>query len=221
MGGGDGPEDVAGGFENALNQEWKAKSRYAILLADAPCHGKQYHGDQYDDHPAGDPKGRKVEDQIQQFAKRGIYFSCVKMTSYTDMMHKILDAHYKAKSGGRGITFADLGHSTSNLNFFVTSSVSHSLTLSSGGSGSGKDLGLMNKLISLSSEGKISIIDSVVDKVSKGELSKKKKQSEEKKSEISKEYVEALSQLKIESINASSTFQIIEELDEEEALEII
>lgn len=100
------------------------------------------------------------------------------MTSYTDKMHKILDEHYKAKMG-LGITFADLGHSTSNLNFFVTSSVTHSLTLSQGSSeGSG---GLMNKLLSLSSEGKISIIDSVVDKASKGEL--KKKVSSKKKTE--------------------------------------
>ena len=62
---------------------------------------------------------------------------------------------------------ADLGHSTDNFNFFVTQSISQSLTLSQGsksGSGSGT---LMNKLISLSSEGKFSIIDSVVEKVSK------------------------------------------------------
>ncbi len=39
MGGGDGPEDVAGGFENGLKQDWQAKGKYAILLCDAPCHG--------------------------------------------------------------------------------------------------------------------------------------------------------------------------------------
>jgi hypothetical protein len=69
---------------------------------------------------------------------------------------------------------ADLGHSTDNFNFFVTQSISQSLTLSQGsksGSGSGT---LMNKLISLSSEGKFSIIDSVVEKVSKITEEKKK-----------------------------------------------
>lgn len=95
------------------------------------------------------------------------------MTSYTDKMHKILDENYKKKMP-QGITFADLGHSTSNFNFFVTSSITHSLTLSSGGGKASKTAeGLMNKLLRLSSEGKFSIIDSVVDKVSKGELTKK------------------------------------------------
>lgn len=59
-GGGDLPEDVAGAFENALKQKWEAKSKYAIFIADAPCHGKKYH-DCGDDHPQGDPKGRVVE----------------------------------------------------------------------------------------------------------------------------------------------------------------
>ena len=54
------PEDVAGAFENALKQKWEAKSKYAIFIADAPCHGKKYH-DCGDDHPQGDPKGRVVE----------------------------------------------------------------------------------------------------------------------------------------------------------------
>ena len=44
-GGGDGPEDVAGGFENALKQNWAAKNKYCVFLADAPAHGKQYHND--------------------------------------------------------------------------------------------------------------------------------------------------------------------------------
>jgi hypothetical protein len=60
-GGGDLPEDVAGGFENALKQDWQAKSRYAIFIADAPCHGNQYHDCGHDSHPQGDPKGRLIE----------------------------------------------------------------------------------------------------------------------------------------------------------------
>ena len=77
---------------------------------------------------------------------------------------------------------ANLGHSTDNFNFFVTQSISQSLTLSQGsksGSGSGT---LMNKLISLSSEGKFSIIDSVVEKVSKITEEKKKSSNDGKSS---------------------------------------
>ena len=65
-GGGDGPEDVAGGFDNALKQDWQANSKYAIFITDAPCHGTKYHdyGPDNDDYPKGDPKGRLIEKQI-------------------------------------------------------------------------------------------------------------------------------------------------------------
>jgi hypothetical protein len=36
-------------------------NKYAVLLADAPCHGKNYHADFHDSFPFGDPKGRLVE----------------------------------------------------------------------------------------------------------------------------------------------------------------
>lgn len=54
MGGGDTPEDIAGAFDHALKQEWQAKSRYCVLVADAPCHGKKYHNVD-DSYPDGDP----------------------------------------------------------------------------------------------------------------------------------------------------------------------
>ena len=40
-------EDVAGGFKLALEQQWEAKTRYAVLIGDAPCHGHRYHGSNY------------------------------------------------------------------------------------------------------------------------------------------------------------------------------
>jgi hypothetical protein len=61
-GGGDRSEDIAGAFELALKQKWKAKCRYAILITDAPCHGKKYHDGFGDDHPDGDKYGRSVEE---------------------------------------------------------------------------------------------------------------------------------------------------------------
>jgi hypothetical protein len=42
-GGGDEPEDITGALEIAVKMSWKAKARYAILIADAPCHGQKYH----------------------------------------------------------------------------------------------------------------------------------------------------------------------------------
>ena len=67
LNGGDYPEDVVGGLENGLIQNWMAKTRFAVLIGDAPCHGKQYHDEvglkvKYRDHyPNGDPRGRIIE----------------------------------------------------------------------------------------------------------------------------------------------------------------
>jgi hypothetical protein len=49
------------------------------------------------------------------------------MTSQTDKMFEILNANYKEKMG-QDITIADLGTSTEHLNFFLTKSISQTLT---------------------------------------------------------------------------------------------
>jgi hypothetical protein len=36
-------------------------NKYAVLLADAPCHGNNYHVGLPDSFPFGDPKGRLIE----------------------------------------------------------------------------------------------------------------------------------------------------------------
>ena len=126
---------------------------------------------------------------------------------------------------GSKIQFANLGHSTSNFNFFVTQSVSRSLTLSQGsGSASkqGGSGGLMNKLISLSSEGKFQIVDSVVSKISAGEFTKEVKHVEEKKSGNKSSMHTSEEYEKVFGSNKTSNFEIIsEEIDEDEVIEII
>jgi hypothetical protein len=59
-GGGDAPEDVVGGLEKALEQDWtkgKSTTKVAVMVADCPCHGKKYHNyhDYGDTYPNGDP----------------------------------------------------------------------------------------------------------------------------------------------------------------------
>ena len=39
----DFPEDVVGGLQKALEQQWESKTRYAVLIGDAPCHGTKYY----------------------------------------------------------------------------------------------------------------------------------------------------------------------------------
>jgi len=55
-GGGDTPEDVLGGLDQALTLSWESFCRCIIWFGDAPCHGKQYHSCD-DSYPDGDPKG--------------------------------------------------------------------------------------------------------------------------------------------------------------------
>ena len=47
-GGGDEPEDVVGALKQALQMNWISNAKYAILVCDAPCHGKIYHNISFD-----------------------------------------------------------------------------------------------------------------------------------------------------------------------------
>ena len=60
----DYPEDVAGGLQKALEQQWESKTRYAVIIGDAPAHGTKYHelGDTADNYPRGDPMGLVLEE---------------------------------------------------------------------------------------------------------------------------------------------------------------
>ena len=73
FGGGDEPEDVVGAFNIALGMNWVSDARYAVLVCDAPCHGKKYHNITYDKYINGDPKGLILEDLIKDFKKKKYY----------------------------------------------------------------------------------------------------------------------------------------------------
>lgn len=65
-GGGDGPEDVLGGLNVVKSFEWQSATRIVYLIADAPCHGTDYHdwGAGADSHPTGDPHGLSLYHHI-------------------------------------------------------------------------------------------------------------------------------------------------------------
>jgi len=144
----DFPEDVAGALNQALKQDWRQSSRYAVLVTDAPCHGKKYHG-LSDNYPSGDPTGLHIEKLVAQFAEKKIALSAIKITRYTDIMFDIFQKVYK-KVSGTPIIMADLGSGSNSYGSgksgqngqfrdFVASSASSTLTNGSlrsrGGSG--------------------------------------------------------------------------------------
>lgn len=53
-GGGDAPEDMAGAIWKANRLSWSYPARGLFLIADAPCHGLEYHS-YADDCPSGPP----------------------------------------------------------------------------------------------------------------------------------------------------------------------
>ena len=97
-GGGDIAEDIAGAFDMALKKDWQGISRFAILAADAPCHGVEFHGrandKNYDNYPEGDPEKRDIKKFVRKFAEKNISLFCAKFSDDTDMMFDIFRKEY-------------------------------------------------------------------------------------------------------------------------------
>ncbi|DBA81130.1 TPA: hypothetical protein ACH3X2_007100 [Trebouxia sp. C0005] len=91
-GGADGPEDIAGALQTALDllkdrvQGFRAQTRMIIHFADAPCHGSQYHS-MHDDYPGGDPHGLNPEKMLHELASKNVdyYFLEVQSRDTTKM----------------------------------------------------------------------------------------------------------------------------------------
>ena len=93
-GGGDIPEDIVGALKHALKMNWESEAKYAILVCDAPCHGKQYHTISYDRFPNGDPDGTTLESIMEQMRLKGITFYCLEIDSSTEKMFSIMEKVY-------------------------------------------------------------------------------------------------------------------------------
>ena len=95
-GGGDDPEDIVGAFEMTLNKTWKSNARFAMLVADAPCHGNICHEDYYDDdYPNGIPGQRNITDIVEELAENKISLFCIRITQDTEKMFKMFENIYK------------------------------------------------------------------------------------------------------------------------------
>ena len=93
--GGHNSEDMGGGLQSALNYDWKSNTRFAILIADAPCHGQQYHEiPNFDSLPKGDPK-YKIDQIVKQFAEKNINFMCLNITKMTVKLYNNFVDYYK------------------------------------------------------------------------------------------------------------------------------
>ena len=99
IGGGDDAEDVAGGLNAGLKMNWRSNARYAILIADAPGHGNQYHDNEVqDDYGDGDPNGLVLEELMEKYVDNNINLCLTKIDEYTDIMFDRMMQAYKARS---------------------------------------------------------------------------------------------------------------------------
>ena len=89
-------EDMPWGLTKTLNKNWKAKSKFAVLIADVPCHGVQYHGltDGFDTLPGGDKK-YDVIGLIKTFAEKNISLLCLNITERTIKLYQNFIEYYK------------------------------------------------------------------------------------------------------------------------------
>lgn len=110
FGGGDAAEDVAGGLADALAQNWVSQTRTLVLIADAPCHGKQYQPNAYasDDYPDGDPTGLSMTHLLRTCRTSGIDFTFVQLTSEMDRMQRELQQVYESTAGPENINKFEL-----------------------------------------------------------------------------------------------------------------
>ena len=96
-GGDDTAEDVAWALEKALEKKWKNKTRFAILVTDAPCHGKKYHDKNLiDNFPQGDPHGRNIEKLVQKLVEKEVSLLCIKLKDDTNIMYGIFKDIYNS-----------------------------------------------------------------------------------------------------------------------------
>ena len=91
-GGRDWPEDLLGCLDKALKFNFQSKTVVIYLIADAPCHGTQYHdavvGDDYPNQPAG-----SLENKMKKLAtmeNKNVFFTAIKINDGTDKMFNIM-----------------------------------------------------------------------------------------------------------------------------------
>ncbi|GMT16702.1 hypothetical protein PFISCL1PPCAC_7999, partial [Pristionchus fissidentatus] len=125
-GGGDFCEDVVGGMDAALKLPWSEAcgTQLIFYIADAPCHGREFHNVSGDDYPSGDPQGRTPKELFSRLREKGIQYYFGKIRSETDLMIQKFSALY-----GETITGIDV-KDVVNIKDSVITSVRNSIIAS-------------------------------------------------------------------------------------------
>lgn len=68
-----------------------------MIVADAPCHGREYHNSEStnDYYPDGDTKGRCLRKQTAELASMEVDLYAIKINNSTNTMFRVLNTSYK------------------------------------------------------------------------------------------------------------------------------
>ncbi|RLN95336.1 hypothetical protein BBJ28_00026489, partial [Nothophytophthora sp. Chile5] len=98
FGGGDGPEDIPGGLQKAIELDFQAEGKLIVLVADAPCHGSKFHDTR--DDPIYKREILASPDicaQMRLIARKGIDFTFIEVKPKdTAKMVAILESEYQS-----------------------------------------------------------------------------------------------------------------------------
>jgi len=121
-GGGDEPEDVVGGLNQALILNWPASGGTNVIfhVADAPPHGKQYHN-MSDNFPSGHGKDVSLHNLFMMAKRKSVQYYFGKVNQKCDQMLEIFE-----KECGETITSFNI-KDVLTLTRSVTSSVMESI----------------------------------------------------------------------------------------------
>ena len=90
---------------------WTPNSVKSVFhIFDAPGHGKDI-CDSGDDYPGGSPDGFKIQDQMREFARLKINFTCVKVNESCNKMIDVMRDSYG--QGGMVLNITDLAKACS------------------------------------------------------------------------------------------------------------
>ena len=90
-GGDDEAEDVSGGFTMALKLNWISEVRYAILIADSPCHGAKYHDKEISDNYSEIDDMEKI---LEKMIEEKINLFVLKIKDTTDIFYEKIKVIY-------------------------------------------------------------------------------------------------------------------------------
>ncbi|EAR97191.1 MHCK/EF2 kinase domain protein (macronuclear) [Tetrahymena thermophila SB210] len=138
-GGGDWPEDVTGGLNNALNFGWGSAAKQLIFIADYPAHGLKYHDNLIDNYPKGCPNGLKLEDLMSQFSFKKIDFTVVEVSQSTKKMFQIMTQYYGQNLVIKNLLDNNEENGTASFQNVVHDSIKSTVTASLSKSGLNND----------------------------------------------------------------------------------